>query len=31
VTRLSTPIPAGVWGRLKRAGLLDAGAVVPGT
>jgi D-threo-aldose 1-dehydrogenase len=30
VTRMATPIPAHLWARLKDAGLIDAGAVVPG-
>jgi hypothetical protein len=29
VTRMTTPIPARLWERLKYAGLIDAGAVVP--
>jgi D-threo-aldose 1-dehydrogenase len=29
VTRMTTPIPAGLWQRLKRAGLIDAGTLVP--
>jgi D-threo-aldose 1-dehydrogenase len=29
VTRMTTPIPARLWDRLKCAGLIDAGAVVP--
>lgn len=29
VTRVSTPIPTRLWERLKRAGLIDADAVVP--
>jgi hypothetical protein len=30
VQRMATPIPARLWQRLKQAGLLHAGAVVPG-
>jgi hypothetical protein len=29
ITRMTTPIPARLWERLKYAGLIDAGAAVP--